>query len=140
LKEGGIREPAFAYWKGKITPFTRTPEVISSLDVFPTLSALAGIPLPDDRPFDGKDMSKILLDEDGKSQHDFLFFYSTCSGEDYWSVSSVRHGKYKVSIKSLAVLNSVRLADHIVCPRRSLFNDRRTGARLLDLDLTIELN
>jgi len=93
--EGGIREPAFAYWKGKITPFTRTPEVISSLDVFPTLSALAGIPLPDDRPFDGKDMSKILLDEDGKSQHDFLFFYSTCSGEPYWSVSSVRHGKYK---------------------------------------------
>lgn len=92
---GGIREPAFAYWKGKITPFTRTSEVISSLDVFPTLSALAGIPLPDGRTFDGKDMSKILLNEDGKSEHDFLFFYSTCSGEKYWSVSSVRHGKYK---------------------------------------------
>jgi len=93
--EGGIREPAFAYWKGKITPFTRTSEVISSLDVFPTLSALAGIPLPDDRPFDGKDMSEILLNEGGKSKHDFLFFYGTCSGEKYWSISSVRHGKYK---------------------------------------------
>eukprot|EP00536_Pseudo-nitzschia_multiseries_P001825 jgi/Psemu1/322277/estExt_fgenesh1_pg.C_230042 len=93
--EGGIREPAFAYWKGKIAPFTRTSEVISSLDVFPTLSALAGIPLPDDRPFDGKDMSKILLNKDAKSEHDFLFFYSTCSGEPYWSISSVRHGKYK---------------------------------------------
>jgi len=93
--EGGIREPAFAYWKGKITPFTRTSEVISSLDVFPTLSALAGIPLPDDRPFDGKDMSKILLSQNGKSEHDFLFFYGTCSGEPYWSISSVRHGKYK---------------------------------------------
>lgn len=93
--EGGIREPAFAYWKGKISSFTRTSEVISSLDVFPTISALAGLPLPDDRPFDGKDMSEILLNENGKSKHDFLFFYSTCSGEEYWSVSSVRHGKYK---------------------------------------------
>jgi len=93
--EGGIREPAFAYWKGKIVPFTRTSEIISSLDVFPTLSALAGLPLPQDRPFDGKDMSKILLNEDGKSDHDFLFFYGTCSGEQYYSISSVRHGKYK---------------------------------------------
>ena len=94
--EGGIREPAFAYWKGKITPFTRSSEVISSLDVFPTLSALAGIPLPDDRQYDGRDMSHILLNEDGKSKHDFLFFYGTCMGGPYWSVSSVRHRKYKV--------------------------------------------
>ncbi|OEU21348.1 alkaline phosphatase-like protein [Fragilariopsis cylindrus CCMP1102] len=93
--EGGIREPAFAYWKVSITPFTRTSEIISSLDVFPTLSALAGLPLPQDRPFDGKDMSEILLNEDGKSDHDFLFFYGTCSGEEYYSISSVRHGKYK---------------------------------------------
>lgn len=64
--------------------------------MFPTLSALAGLPLPQDRPFDGKDMSEILLNEDGKSDHDFLFFYGTCSGEEYYSISSVRHGKYKV--------------------------------------------
>jgi arylsulfatase A len=93
--EGGIRMPAFAYWKGKIKSHSRSAEVVSSLDVFPTLSALAGVPLPANRTYDGRDMSEILLQDAGKSKHDFLFFYSTCSGDPYWSVSSVRHGKYK---------------------------------------------
>jgi arylsulfatase A len=94
--EGGIREPAFAYWKGKISPFSRAAEVVSSLDVFPTLSKLAGIPIPTDRPYDGRDMSEVLMTEGGKSKHDFLFFYGTCNKEPYWSVTGVRHGKYKV--------------------------------------------
>lgn len=93
--EGGIRMPAFAYWKGKIAPFSRSAEIVSSMDVFPTLSTLAGLDLPANRTFDGRDMSDILLKEGGKSKHDFLFFYGTCSGDPYWSISSVRHGKYK---------------------------------------------
>lgn len=93
--EGGIRMPAFAYWKGKIPPFSRSSEIISSLDVFPTLSRIADLPLPANRTIDGRDMSDILLMEDGKSKHDFLFFYSTCAGGSYWNVSSVRHGDYK---------------------------------------------
>jgi arylsulfatase A len=101
--EGGIREPAFAYWKGKISPFSRSAEIVSSLDVFPTLSTLAGIPMPKDRPFDGRDMSAVLLTDDGKSQHDFLFFYGTCNDEPYWSVTGVRHGKYKVRMKTTFV-------------------------------------
>jgi arylsulfatase A len=94
--EGGIREPAFAYWKGKISPFSRSSEVVSSLDVFPTLSKLAGIPIPTDRPYDGRDMSDVLLTEGSQSKHDFLFIYGTCNDEPYWSVTGVRHGKYKV--------------------------------------------
>lgn len=84
--------------------------------MFPTLSALAGIPLPDDRPFDGKDMSEILLNEGGKSKHEFLFFYSTCSGEKYWSISSVRHGKYKVRKRTIVILDyyNIRPSNEIV--------------------------
>lgn len=93
--EGGIREPAFAYWKGTIEPFSRSSEIMSSMDVFPTLSRLAGLDLPRDRVFDGRDATDILLDTNGKSKHDFLFLYGTCNGDPYWSVSAVRHGKYK---------------------------------------------
>jgi len=93
--EGGIREPAFAYWAGTIQPFSRSTEVISSMDVFPTLSKLAGVDLPKDRAFDGRDASEILLKEGGKSQHDYLFFYGTCNGGPYHTVTAVRHGKYK---------------------------------------------
>jgi arylsulfatase A-like enzyme len=95
--EGGIRMPAFAYWKGIIPPYSRSAEIVSSLDVFPTLSTLAGVPLPTDRNFDGKDMTDVILN-DGTSQHrdSFLFFYGSCHvDEPYYTVTAVRHGPYK---------------------------------------------
>ena len=73
--EGGIREAAFAYWPGVITPASRSAEVVSSLDVLPTVAKLTGAKLPSDRPYDGKDMSDVLLRPDGRSQHEVLFFY-----------------------------------------------------------------
>jgi len=94
--EGGIREPAFAYFKGQIEPFSRSSETISSMDVFPTFSRLAGVPLPPHVTLDGRDMTDILLRENGKSKHDFLFIYGFCNGE--WprrGVTAVRHGPYK---------------------------------------------
>jgi arylsulfatase A len=93
--EGGIREPAFAYWKGTIQPFSRSAEIMSTLDVFPTLSALAGIELPADRVYDGRDATDILLKEGGKTKHDFLFLYGSCNPGSYQSISAVRHGPYK---------------------------------------------
>lgn len=93
--EGGLREPAFAYWPGSIQPFSRSAEIVSSMDLFPTLSKLAGVELPKDRVFDGRDASDILLKEGGRSKHDFLFFYGTCNRGPYHAVTAVRHGKYK---------------------------------------------
>jgi len=78
--EGGIHEAAFAYWKAQITPGTRSAEVVSSLDLFPTASALAGVPLPTDRVYDGRDMSDVLLKPQGKSKHEVLFFYGGAQG------------------------------------------------------------
>lgn len=69
---------------------------MSSLDVFPTLSKLAGAELPRDRVFDGRDASEVLLKQHGTSKHEFLFFYGTCqTRSSYYSVTAVRHGKYK---------------------------------------------
>jgi arylsulfatase A-like enzyme len=67
--EGGIHEAAFAYWKGTIEPFSRSTEVVSSLDLFPTATALAGLTLPTDRVYDGRDMSDVLMKSGGKSKH-----------------------------------------------------------------------
>jgi len=91
--EGGIREAAFAYWKGQVQPFSRSAEVVSSMDVFPTISKLAGVPLPEGVVFDGRDMSEVLL-EGGKSKHDFLFHYDG-GGHCKNRPSTVRHGKWK---------------------------------------------
>jgi arylsulfatase A len=90
--EGGIRMPSFAYWKGQIPPYSRSSETISSLDVFPTLSRLANVALPTNVTLDGRDMTDILLREQGKSKHDFLFFYGFCNGKwPRYGPTAVRH-------------------------------------------------
>lgn len=97
--EGGIHEAGFAHWAGTIPPFSRSSEVVSSLDLFPTASALAGLPLPEGVVYDGKDMSDVLLDRNGgQSKHEFLFFYGGAGngrlgGEK--GPTALRYGRYK---------------------------------------------
>lgn len=86
--EGGVREPAFAYWPGMITPQSRSTEVVSSMDLLPTLSKLAGVPLPN-VVYDGRDMSDVLLDK-GPSKHEFLWLYKGKTAP-----TACRYGKYK---------------------------------------------
>jgi arylsulfatase A len=111
--EGGLREPAFAYWKGQIAPHSRSSETISTMDIFPTFSYLAGIATPNATTsssadvdgntatggavkLDGRNMADILLRKNGKSQHDFLFFYGFCNGGwPHNNITAVRHGPYK---------------------------------------------
>ncbi|KAL7979786.1 hypothetical protein Chor_008124 [Crotalus horridus] len=67
--EGGMREPAVAYWPGRIAPGV-THELASTLDILPTLAALAGVPLPN-VTLDGYDLSPLLL---GKGKYKAHFF------------------------------------------------------------------
>ena len=83
------------YWKGQIEPGTRSSEVVSSLDLFPTASSLAGMPLPTDRVYDGRDMSDVLLKPGGKSKHDVLFFYGGAAGPVQGGPSAARMGCWK---------------------------------------------
>ncbi|MCS1407186.1 MAG: Arylsulfatase [Verrucomicrobia subdivision 3 bacterium] len=47
--EGGIRTPIMFHWPGKLKPADR-PELVSSIDLFPTMLAAAGARIPDDVP------------------------------------------------------------------------------------------
>lgn len=40
--EGGIRMPAFAYWPGTIEAHSHSNEIISTMDILPSLMKLAG--------------------------------------------------------------------------------------------------
>lgn len=91
--EGGIREAGFAYWPGTIKPFTRSSEIVSSMDVFPTVLKLAGLPLPTDRAYDGRDFTRVLLEDAGKSEHEVLFFYGGAAGRTL--PSAARYGPFK---------------------------------------------
>ena len=74
--EGGIRMPAFAVWPGVIAPASTSAEMVSSLDIFPTIAKLIGVALPTDRTYDGREFTDILLNEGGATTHAFLPFYN----------------------------------------------------------------
>ncbi|MGB0907974.1 MAG: sulfatase-like hydrolase/transferase [Maricaulaceae bacterium] len=52
--EGGVRVGAFMRWPNKIAPGTTTDDVVSVLDVFPTLAKAADVPMGNTKKLDGK--------------------------------------------------------------------------------------
>ncbi|NXB78719.1 ARSG Arylsulfatase, partial [Donacobius atricapilla] len=59
--EGGHRVPALAYWPGRVPARRTSHALLSVLDIFPTLVALAGAALPRHRRLDGLDVSPVLF-------------------------------------------------------------------------------
>jgi len=72
--EGGMREPFVAWWPGKIPAGGVSAGLSSTLDIFPTCLALAGVELPTDRVIDGVNMLPMLLAK-GKSERNVMFYY-----------------------------------------------------------------
>ncbi|KAM9177404.1 arylsulfatase A isoform 1-T2 [Dugong dugon] len=105
--EGGVREPALAFWPGHITPGV-THELASSLDLLPTLAALAEAPLPN-VTLDGFDLSPVLLGT-GKSPRQSIFFYPSYPDEVH-GVFAVRSGKYKAHFFTQGSAHSDTTAD-----------------------------
>ncbi|MFO7974025.1 MAG: sulfatase-like hydrolase/transferase [Candidatus Hydrogenedentota bacterium] len=60
LWEGGHRVPAIGYWPGRIRP-GESQATAMTMDLFPTMAALAGAVVPPDRPIDGVDLTGHLL-------------------------------------------------------------------------------
>lgn len=55
-------------------------ELTTSLDIFVTTLSLAGIPLPNDRAFDGGDLTPLLRGDAGAvAPRDWFFYYTTCT-------------------------------------------------------------
>ena len=58
--EGGQRVPFIAQWPGTISKGIVSNEPAMNIDLFPTLVALAGGQLPNDRDIDGKNITAML--------------------------------------------------------------------------------
>ena len=91
--EGGMREPFIAWWPGQIEAGAISHELGSTMDLFATCLALAGVDLPTDRVIDGVDLSRTLL-EQGPSGRDSMIYYR---GEDVWAV---RKGVWKAHFRT----------------------------------------
>ncbi|NRB61887.1 MAG: sulfatase [Saprospiraceae bacterium] len=90
--EGGFRFPCVIRWPGTLPADRVIPNTLHTMDLFTTLSLLAGAEPPADRPIDGRDIWPILS---GESQHlsDDPFFYLWLE-----NLHAVRKGEWKLRI------------------------------------------
>jgi arylsulfatase A-like enzyme len=72
--EGGMREPAIAWWPGRVPAGTVCRDVACTMDLFVTGSTLAGAPIPTDREIDGVNILPLLTGA-GTVQRDAYMFY-----------------------------------------------------------------
>ena len=84
--EGGHREPAIAWWPGRIKPGTITHETAVTMDMLPTYAELAGVAAPDD--VDGTTLTPLLFEGKPLPERD-LFWRK---GENW----AVRRGPWKL--------------------------------------------
>jgi arylsulfatase A-like enzyme len=92
--EGGMREPTLFYWPGKIQPAVVTG-IGSTLDLFATITGVAGAKLPQDRVMDSHDLSPALFQ--GKSSPRELMFYYRGT-----RMFAVRKGPYKAHFMTMS--------------------------------------
>ncbi len=91
--EGGQRVSCIMRWPKAIKPGTVSNAVVSSMDFFPTLSNLVGVPLPEDRIIDGHDISAFFSGPDAAAPNDTFFYYK----QD--ALEAVRVGDWKLHFR-----------------------------------------
>ena len=91
--EGGMREPAIAWWPGKIRSGRISDALATTMDLYVTALGLAGIDTPADREMDGVDMSPLLFETKDKIRDNIFYYLGT-------ELYAVRHRSWKVHFKT----------------------------------------
>ncbi|QVY66003.1 sulfatase [Polaribacter sp. Q13] len=93
--DGGQRVPAIFWAPEEIKAGITSDEVVSSLDVLPTIANFTGICMPKDRVYDGYDLSKFLKGKTKESPRKEMYFY----GSNSTKIDGIRQGDWKYLIK-----------------------------------------
>ncbi|MCT4591315.1 MAG: sulfatase [Carboxylicivirga sp.] len=94
--EGGHRVPGIISWPAMMTGHRNEQTPISTLDILPTIFAIAGVEVPQDRTIDGRNICSLLMPEkyDDPIQ-DFKFFYNYADNKP----SAIRKDEWKLHIR-----------------------------------------
>ena len=91
--EGGVRVPTVLWGPGRVPTGTTCDKIASTLDVLPTLAALAGTEAPKDRVIDGENVTHLFHGKFEEANPAKAFYY-------YLRVhlQAVRQGKWKLHL------------------------------------------
>jgi len=92
IDEGGLRSPLLVRWPNRIKAGTVIPEIAGAIDLMPTLSALARLPLDVENPLDGVDLSRVLMGQEDPRADRMIFSMKN-------DRVSVRTSKYRLDEK-----------------------------------------
>ena len=87
--EGGARVPCIMRWPGTIGPGRVCTQMAATIDLLPTLAAIAQAPLPE-KKIDGVNILGLLRGEPGANPREHYFFYYRAE------LQAVRQGKWKL--------------------------------------------
>ena len=94
--EGGQRVPGIVRWPSRIPAGRVSDEIVSAMDLYPTLASVCGGSVPSDRTIDGRDISALWYG-DAPSPHEAFFYY--------WmnDLEAVRSGRWKLHFSKRGV-------------------------------------
>ncbi|MHA8088131.1 sulfatase family protein [Aquirufa sp. Wall-65K1] len=96
MYEGGIRVPTVITWPKKIEKASSSVQVNLTMDIFPTMLELVGIPMP--HKVEGRSFASVLLNKDVKQTERPLYFTRREGGIQYGGKAyhAVRLGDWKL--------------------------------------------
>ena len=114
--EGALRVPFAIRWPNKIKAGRVSDEIVHEMDLFPTLSRIAGGNIPQDRVIDGIDMSEFIQGQREESGREGFIVYM---GND---IFGVKWHNWKLHFKEQTGWNGV-LREYTMPRAYNLMND-----------------
>ena len=113
--EGGYRVPCIWYWPGKIPAGTESDELVTAMDLLPTLGVYCGYETPTDRVIDGHDVTGIVEGKGMKSPTPVFYYYQR------HQLQAIRWGDWKYHLPLKNHIKYHWLADVDTC-EAALYN------------------
>ncbi|MBP1647439.1 MAG: atsA 6 [Bacteroidetes bacterium] len=123
--EGGTRVPCIMRWPGKIPEGTVCRRIASTIDLLPTISAIAGADLPS-KTIDGVNILPLMKgDNEANPRETFYYYYG---GE----LQAVRSGKWKLHFPH--AYSSIRSGEPGKDRHPGRYGKEETGLELYNLE------
>lgn len=103
--EGGFRVPCI--FSGAGVKRGHVTQMGNALDILPTICSMAGIPLLEDRVYDGYDLSGLLFGTESKSPREMMYYYIASN------MHAVRKGEYKLHFQNLPIFGQAPIEESI---------------------------